>query len=183
MLRTCFALAQQGRVCVVLEPIALYHARDLLDESDGGWTAPFARLDGDDSAVPLGQVGSYGAGRDLLLVTFGNGVPMSLRASARLAELGVSCTVLDLRWLAPLPVHAVAEIATAFPAVLVVDETRASGGVAQGVVTGLVERGYGGRMARVTSADSFVPLGPAAAAVLLSEDDVVSGALRVVGRG
>jgi hypothetical protein len=35
----------------------------------------------------------------------------------------------------------------------------------------------------VTSADSFVPLGPAAAAVLLSEDDVVSGALRVVGRG
>ena len=78
-------------------------------------------------------------------MTFGNGVPMSLRASARLAGLGVSCTVLDLRWLAPLPVDAVAEIATAFPAVLVVDETRASGGVAEGVVTGLVETGYGGR--------------------------------------
>ncbi len=184
ILRTCVELAQRdGRVCVVLEPIALYHARDLLEESDGRWTAPFRGAGSDEAQVPLGQVGLHGDGADLLLVTFGNGVPMSLRASARLAELGVSCTVLDLRWLAPLPVHAVAEIATAFPAVLVVDETRASGGVAEGVVTGLVERGYGGRMARVTSADSFVPLGPAAAAVLLSEDDVVSGALRVVGRG
>jgi 2-oxoisovalerate dehydrogenase E1 component len=68
-----------------------------------------------------------------------------------------------------------------FPAVLVVDETRRSGGVAEGVVTGLVEAGYAGRVARVTSADTFVPLGPAAATVLLSEDDVVVAALRVAG--
>ena len=63
------------------------------------------------------------------------------------------------------------------------DETRASGGVSEGVVTGLVEGGYGGRLARVTSADSFVPLGPAAATVLLSEDDIVAAALRVADRG
>ena len=41
------------------------------------------------------------------------------------------------------------------------------------MLTGLVESGYRGRLARVTSADSFVPLGPAAATVLLSEDDIV----------
>jgi len=50
-------------------------------------------------------------------------------------------------------------------------------------VTGLVEGGYAGRVARVSSADSFIPLGPAAATVLLSEDDIVAAALRVVGRG
>jgi 2-oxoisovalerate dehydrogenase E1 component len=179
MLRTCFALAQEGRVCVVLEPIALYHARDLLDASDGGWTAPFASVDRHDSAVPLGQVGSYGDGRDLLVVTFGNGVPMSLRAQSRLADLGVASTVVDLRWLAPLPLQVLSDLAVEFPAVLVVDETRRSGGVAEGVVAGLVEGGYAGHVARVTSADTFVPLGPAAATVLLSEDDVVAAAVRV----
>jgi 2-oxoisovalerate dehydrogenase E1 component len=182
ILRTCVELARQdGLVCVVLEPIALYHARDLTTESDGRWTAPFRGADSDLARVPLGEVGLHGDGADLLLVTFGNGVPMSLRAAAGLAEHGLACTVVDLRWLAPLPVQALSEVAAGFPAVLVVDETRASGGVAEGVITGLVEGGYGGRVARVTSADSFIPLGPAAAAVLLSEEDIVAAALRVAG--
>jgi 2-oxoisovalerate dehydrogenase E1 component len=183
ILRTCVELARQdGRVCVVLEPIALYHARDLMEESDGRWTAPFRGADSEEARVPLGQVGLHGNGGDLLLVTFGNGVPMTLRAGSRLAELGLACTVVDLRWLVPLPVAVLHEIAAGFPAVVVVDETRASGGVAEGVVTGLVEGGYGGRLGRVTSADSFVPLGPAAVTVLLSEDDIVAAALRVAGR-
>jgi 2-oxoisovalerate dehydrogenase E1 component len=183
ILRTCVALAQDGRVCVVLEPIALYHARDLLVDSDEGWTTSVSSAERDDTSVPLGQVASYGDGRDLLLVTFGNGVPMSLRAQSRLAEQGVASTVVDLRWLAPLPVEVISELAAGFPAVLVVDETRQSGGVAEGVVTGLVDRGYAGRLARVSSADSFVPLGPAAATVLLSEDDVVTAAMRIASLG
>ena len=73
-----------GRVCVLLEPIALYHVRDLLEESDGRWTAPLApartiRPRGCTS----GRSATHGDGRDLLLVTFGNGVPMSLRAQAQ----------------------------------------------------------------------------------------------------
>ena len=54
-------------------------------------------------------------------------------------------------------------------AVLVADETRRSGGVGEGVVTALVDAGFTGRIARVTSEDSFVPLGDAARTVLLSE--------------
>jgi 2-oxoisovalerate dehydrogenase E1 component len=104
---------------------------------------------------------------------------MSLRAQSRLADLGVACTVVDLRWLAPLPLQVLSDLAVEFPAVLVVDETRKSGGVAEGLVTGLVEGGHAGRVARVTSADTFVPLGPAAATVLLSEDDVATAAVRV----
>ena len=182
MLRSCLDLARGGRVCVFLEPIALYHARDLLDESDGRWTAPFSKAASSASRVRLGEVATYGMGRDLLVVTFANGVPMSLRAQARLDDLGVATTVVDLRWLAPLPVEALTSLAAEFPAVLVADETRASGGVSEGVLTGLVQSGHRGRLARVTSADSFVPLGPAAATVLLSEDDIVAAGLRIAGR-
>ena len=42
MLRTCLAAAAvDGSVCVVVEPIALYHERDLLRPGDGGWLAQY----------------------------------------------------------------------------------------------------------------------------------------------
>ena len=61
--------------------------------------------------------------------------------------------------------------------VLVVDETRASGGVSEGVLSALIDGGYHGRMARVTSKDSFIPLGDAANLVLLSEQEIEHAAL------
>lgn len=177
LLRTCFSLAQQdGRVCVYLEPIARYHDRDLFEKGDGLWTAPYLPPDAPRAQTPLGEVVLYGDGSDVLLVTFGNGVHLSRRAASRLAGSGVRATVLDLCWLAPLPVDALTRAAVRFPAVLVVDETRRSGGVSEGVVAALVEHGYGGRLARVSSADSYIPLGPAADAVLLGLDDVVGAA-------
>jgi 2-oxoisovalerate dehydrogenase E1 component len=60
--------------------------------------------------------------------------------------------------------------------VLVVDETRHCGGVGEGVVTALVEHGFRGPISRVAGADSFVPLGPAANLVLVSEDEIVAAA-------
>ena len=174
LLRTCFDLAHRdGRVCVFLEPIARYHSRDLLEDGDGGWTARYVAPDAVEACTPLGAVGLYGEGRDVLIVTFGNGVHLSRRAAATLAAGGVASTVLDLRWLAPLPVVALTGVASDFAAVLVVDETRRSGGVAEGVIAALVDSGYDGRLSRVTSADSFIPLGPASETVLLGEADIV----------
>jgi 2-oxoisovalerate dehydrogenase E1 component len=174
LLRACFDLAHRdGRVCVFLEPIARYHSRDLLEDGDGGWTARYVAPDAAEARTPLGEIGLFGEGRDVLLVTFGNGVHLSRRAAATLAEHGVASTVLDLRWLAPLPVDALTGVAAGFTAVLVVDETRRSGGVSEGVLAILVDSGYDGRLSRVTSADSFIPLGPAAEAVLLGEVDIV----------
>ena len=67
--------------------------------------------------------------------------------------------MLDLRWLAPLPVDDLLAAARRTGRVLVVDETRHTGGVGEGVITALVEGGFAGPIARVASADSFVPLG------------------------
>ena len=64
--------------------------------------------------------------------------------------------------------------------ILVVDETRHAGGVGEGVVTALVEHGFEGRIARVASSDSFVPLGDAANLVLLSADDIEAAARKLV---
>ena len=63
---------------------------------------------------------------------------------------------------------------------LVVDETRRTGGVSEGIVATLVDAGFDGQLARVASKDSFVPLGDAATLVLLSEDEIEAAALELV---
>lgn len=177
LLRTCIALAvEEGRVCIFLEPIALYHTRDLFD-GDEMWLAPYEPPRPADADVEVfGKTTLHGSGTDLLVITFGNGVRMSQRAAAQLAASGIDCTVMDLRWLSPLPEDEIALHAARFDRVLVVDETRRSGGVAEGVLSVLSDRGYRGRSSRVSSRDTFIPLGPAAELVLLSEDDIVQAA-------
>ncbi|MEV4896922.1 thiamine pyrophosphate-dependent enzyme [Nonomuraea sp. NPDC055795] len=182
MLRTCLAAARtQGAVCVFLEPIALYHTRDLFDEGDGGWLASYAPpTRWADTHVPIGRARSYGDGRDLTIVTYGNGLRMSLRAAVRLTQEGYSCRVLDLRWLSPLPVEDLVRAAELTGKVLIADETRRSGSVSEGVVAELVDAGFTGQIARVTSADSFIPLGEAAGHVLLSEEEIEAAARKLL---
>jgi len=113
-------------------------------------------------------------------MTFGNGLRMSLRVARRLAERGIAARVVDLRWLAPLPVTDMLAESQATGRVLVVDETRESGGVGEGVLTALIEHGFPGALARVASHDSFIPLGDAALEVLLSEETIESAAIKLV---
>jgi 2-oxoisovalerate dehydrogenase E1 component len=178
MLVTCAEAATvDGTVCVYLEPIALYHSRDLHDEGDEGWVAPLT-----EEHAPVGTGRTHLDGDDLTIVTWANGLHLSLRAAKRLAGQGIRARVLDLRWLAPLPVDDILREAAATGRVLVVDETRRTGGVSEGVLAALVDAGYEGRMARVASKDSFVPLGDAARLVLVSEEEIEAAALQLVRR-
>jgi len=179
MLHTCAAAANAaGVVCVFLEPIALYHTRDLYQEGDDGWLAAYP-VEG----VPIGRARTYGEGTDLTILTFGNGLRMSLRVARKLKSLGVRARVIDLRWLAPLPVSDMIREASATGRVLIVDETRATGGVGEGVLAELLEHGYTGAVDRVASSDSFIPLGDAALQVLLSEDTIEAAAIKLAGPG
>ncbi|MVU77956.1 MFS transporter [Nocardia sp. ET3-3] len=173
MLRTCVSAARvDGRVCVFLEPIALYHTRDLYRAGDGAWLAPISGV----RHADIGRARVHGTGAHLTIVSFANGVPMSLRVARRLAADGIHARVLDLRWLSPLPLEDLLDNARATGRVLIADETRRSGGVSEAVCTALLDAGFDGRLARVTSADSFVPLGPAASTVLLDEAAIESAA-------
>ncbi|MCW2595503.1 MAG: Transketolase central region [Jatrophihabitans sp.] len=179
MLRSCLAAASaHGQVSVFLEPIALYHEKDLHEPGDRGWLGEYSP----EGHIPIGSARVHGDGTDLTIVTFGNGVRMSLRVARRLEAEGIGVQVLDLRWLSPLPVEDLLVAAATTRRVLVADESRHSGGVGEGVLAALVEARFPGRMARVASRDSFVPLGDAANLVLLGEADIEDAARELVAR-
>ena len=93
--------------------------------------------------MPLGSGRTYGDGTDLTLVTFGNGLRLSLRAARRLAAAGTvvpgarpsgglrRCRCQDLLREAGVTGR-----------VLVVDETRRTGGVSEGVLAALADHGF-----------------------------------------
>lgn len=172
--RTAHALGRlHGQIVVSVEPIALYHRRDLLKDGDSAWLstppaagAEYARArlyDGDERA-------------ELLIVTYGNGVLMSLRAREALRAADIRTRVLDLRWLVPLPWDDVLREARRAGRVLVIDEARGSGNVNEALLAGLAERAPTVKTARVTAADCFIPLGEAAELVLVSEAEIVQAA-------
>jgi 2-oxoisovalerate dehydrogenase E1 component len=185
MLRGAIAMAaEDGRIVVFLEPIALYHEKDLHADGDGEWLGGYPAPP--DHLLP-GEVGLYGrtdADADLLIVTYANGLRLSLQAARRLAdEHGLRVRVMDVRWLNPLPTEAIRSHAAEVGTVLVVDECRATGGgVADAIEADLAEQRIGQRLGSVRAVDSFVPLGPATSAVLVGVDQIVAAAVAAVGR-
>jgi 2-oxoisovalerate dehydrogenase E1 component len=179
ILRGAVATAEAcGRVVCVLEPIALYHEKDLYADGDNGWLCDYPAPSGklDDALLP-GDVGvHHPEATDVLVVTYGNGVRLSLRAAKRLeAELGKRARVIDLRWLAPLRCDALDAHARACGRVLVVDEARATaGGIADAVIAHFAEHDFQGPLKSARSADTYVPLGNATACVLLGEDEILT---------
>ncbi|MGM0785929.1 MAG: dehydrogenase E1 component subunit alpha/beta [Pseudomonadota bacterium] len=172
---------EEQRVVVMLEPIALYHQRDLLTEGDQGWC--FADP-GPQHRLPVGELGQWGDGGDLAIVTYGNGVYLSRQAAAQLAEEGIELRIIDLRWLTAIDHDAVHRAVARCERILVVDECRRTGSLSEEVITALVERGMAGeRLARLTAEDSFIPLGRAATVTLPSVTSIVARARELVKGG
>lgn len=176
MLRECVRLArQEQRLVVFLEPIALYQARDLLADKDGGWMTHYPAPG---SRIALGEVGVHGDGTDLAIVSFGNGHYLSRQAQGRLAESGIAARVIDLRWLAPLPEAALIAATQDCKRVLIVDETRRSGGVSEALMTLFAEQSTL-PCRRLAAQDSFIATGPAYGATMPSVDSIIAAAREV----
>ncbi|WP_020409718.1 thiamine pyrophosphate-dependent enzyme [Hahella ganghwensis] len=182
MLREAVRLAhEEQRVVVFLEPIALYMTRDLLDEGDGAWTFPYKTPE-EDQSIGFGEIGQWGDGKDLAIVTYGNGYYLSRQAAQSLEEAGIRLRIIDLRWLLPLPADALLAAIKDCKHVLVVDECRRTGSVSEEIMTLLMEAGWDrSRVARLSAEDSFIPLGKAATSTLPSRDSITEAARELVG--
>ncbi len=182
MLRECVRLArEEQRVIVFLEPIALYMTRDLHAEKDGLWTFPY-EPPGAGHGIALGEVGVFGEGGDLAIVSYANGYFLSRQAQKVLSEEhGIDARVIDLRWLAPLDFGKITQAIGPAQRVLIVDECRITGSQSEGLMAGLAEHAPKLALSRIAAEDSFIPLGRAATVTLPSRDSILAAALKAVG--
>ena len=180
LLRECVRLArEEQRLVVFLEPIALYGMRDLHEAGDGGWLGTYPAAG---ERIGFGEVTTTGTGEDLAIISFANGAYLSRQAQKLLEAEGISARVIDLNWLSPLPEQAMIKATKGCRHVLIVDETRASGGIADALMTVFAEKDADKRpLARISAKDSFIPTGPAYAATMPSADQILGAARELVG--
>ncbi len=177
MMRTCFALAkQEGRVVFFLEPIALYMKKDLHQAGDGQWQFNYPAPS---EHTEFGKGYAYfDNAKDLLIVSYANGLHMSLQAAKILLEKhNIKAKVFDLRWLKPLPVEHLKNEIGDIKKILFVDECRKFGGVSETLAFHLLKDRNDIRSDIVQSEDTYIPLGPSADIVLASVDDIVKKAV------
>ena len=184
MLRECARLArEEQRVVVFLEPIALYMTRDLHEPKDGRWAGNYRSPE---DAVPIrcGDVGVYGEGTDLCIISYGNGYYLARQAGRVLEQKhGMGLRIIDLRWLSPLDEDRILEAIAPCTRVLIVDECRRTGSQSEGLYTLISERAPGRPLlSRLTAEDCFIPLGRAATVTLPSRDSIVAAAVELRGR-
>ena len=180
MMRSSVRLAQeQQRMVVFLEPIALYMTKDLHQEGDGLWTHEYQPPACDDQPVNL-TVKTHGEGKQLCILTYGNGNYLSRQAQKQLSEQGIEARVVDLRWLAPLDEKGILAQVNDCESVLIVDECRQTGSISEALVTFIHEQAETlPKIKRVTASDSFIPLGAAAYEVLPSVENIVTAAMEI----
>jgi pyruvate/2-oxoglutarate/acetoin dehydrogenase E1 component len=99
--------------------------------------------------LPLGQAAVRRLGDDVAIVSLGVGAHRALEAAERLAQDGVSATVLDLRTVAPLDRTAVQEAVAHTGRLVVVDEDYESFGLSGELAAAVMEAGIPARFARV----------------------------------
>ena len=181
MLRECVRLAaEEQRLVVFVEPIALYMTRDLHEEGDSLWTASYA-APGDSTPIRNGEIGVHGDGDELAIISYANGYYLSRQAGRILEERhDLKLRVIDLRWLAPLNEEALVEATRGCGRVLIVDECRRTGSQSEALMALFAERAPELPCRRITAEDSFIPLGRAATLTLPSRDSIVEAALELV---
>lgn len=117
---------------------------EALDVKDGPTALRFPKGEVGEDVPALERVGGIdvlarpaeGLGRDVLLVAVGSFAPMALTIAERLRTQGIGVTVVDPRWVLPVP-QELAALAAAHKLVVTVEDNGVSGGVGSAVSAAL----------------------------------------------
>ena len=180
MLRTAVREAYvNGRVVVFVEPIALYMIKDLHEQKDGKWNFQYPDLY---EEIPLGEFAEYGNGKILTIITYGNGLYLSLQAQKEIEKIiKKKIKVIDLRWLSDINLPHVQEAIDTCENILIVDECRRTGCHGEGLLANLIRESKKPLNIKLHAAeDSFISLGVAATATLPSKESIIQHAVELV---
>lgn len=117
------------------------------------------KLDSPMSEIPIGKAEVVRNGSDLAILALGPMVAVSEQAADMLAEVGISATVVNLRFVKPLDTLLLLDFARSDTPLVVVEEAATAGGVGSAILETLADAGMNTRVIRVGLPDQFIEHG------------------------
>jgi 1-deoxy-D-xylulose-5-phosphate synthase len=111
--------------------------------------------------LPVGRWEELRKGSDAVIFAVGRMVEVAKEAAARLDLQGVSCAVVNARWVKPVDPR-IADWARSHPVVITVEDNVGTGGFGGAVLEALSPNGLAGRVRMLALPDGFLPQGKAA---------------------
>jgi 1-deoxy-D-xylulose-5-phosphate synthase len=112
--------------------------------------------------LPVGRWEEIRRGEQVALVAIGRMVEVAAAAAERLAGEGISCGVINARWLKPIDPRLLTDWARRYPLLVSVEDNVGSGGFGAAVLEALAPAGLAGKVRMVALPDQFLPHGKAA---------------------
>ena len=110
--------------------------------------------------LPIGRWEELRKGDDAVIFAVGKMVEVAREAAERLELQGVSCTVVNSRWIKPVDPR-IADWARGHPVVVTVEDNVGAGGFGGAVLESLAPLGLAGRVRTLALPDEFLPQGKA----------------------
>ncbi len=114
---------------------------------------------GQTELIPIGSWQVEKKGSDITILAVGSLVYTALEAASRIDLLGISCEVVNCRFVKPMDTSYLDTINKTFSQVITIEEGTVVGGFGDGVAGWLLENGFTGRFKKIGLPDLFVEHG------------------------
>ena len=109
--------------------------------------------------LPIGRWEEVRRGSDAAILAVGRMVEVASVAADRLADEGVSCGVINARWLKPVDPRLLTDWAQRYPLLVTAEDNVGSGGFGAAVLEALAPEGLAGKVRVAALPDQFLPQG------------------------
>jgi 1-deoxy-D-xylulose-5-phosphate synthase len=109
--------------------------------------------------LPIGDWEIMQHGNDLAILAVGPMVYTALEAAAELEKKGVSCEVVNCRFIKPMDLKYLQKICKKFTRIITIEEGTVKGGFGSGVAQWLMSKEFNGKVSIMGLPDSFVKHG------------------------
>src|SRR6266851_4591978 len=113
--------------------------------------------------LPAGRWEEIRRGQDAALLAVGRMVEVASAAAERLQAEGISCGVVNARWIKPMDGRLVSDWGRRYPVLVTAEDNVGSGGFGSAVMEALAPHGLAGKVRPVALPDAFLPHGKPAA--------------------
>ncbi|MEC7736361.1 MAG: 1-deoxy-D-xylulose-5-phosphate synthase [Candidatus Neomarinimicrobiota bacterium] len=109
--------------------------------------------------LPIGSWETCQHGSDVAVLAVGPMAYTAMDAAKNLASIGITCEVVNCRFIKPMDTAYLDSIKSKFSKVITLEEGTATGGFGDGVASWLLENGFSGMLKRLGLPDTFVEHG------------------------